>query len=238
MLTLAVETAGRTGSVALVRDDEIVEQRFMEPARGHGGLLLAEIDALLTGHNLKPADLDLFAACAGPGSFTGVRVGLATAKALAWALGKPVAGLQSLEVLAHNALDPGIAPGIVAPVLDARKREVYGSAYRLDGSALTLIVPAVVEPPSRFLARVTEAAGGAVVHWLGSGTAEYADVFGSSALDGRIHAGILGRLAARTYAEQGVEGLAAPVARYVRPSEAEVKFGPAPDHDPLAGVDG
>ena len=211
MLVLALETSERTGSIALVRDAALIEEAPLEGDRGHGARLLVAVDALLRRHGLTAADVDLFAASAGPGSFTGVRVGLGTARALAWSLGKPATALPSLRVLAEN-----VRGALAAPVLDACKGEVYGALYD-DGVEL---LPPSVSAPDRWKDTVLAAAAGRPVVFYGSGTATFEALFGPGGADPRIHAAALGLLAARA-----MENLPPPIPRYVRASEAEIKFG-------------
>ena len=211
MLVLALETSERTGSIALVRDEALLEEALLEPGKGHGARLLAAVDALLRRQGVAIGDIDRFAASAGPGSFTGVRVGLGTARALAWSLGKPVVALPSLLVLAHN-----VRGALAAPVMDACKGEVYGALY--DGE-VELVAPSVAAP-ERWRETVLAAAASRPTVFFGSGTATFQDVFGPGGADPSAHAATLGRLAARAR-----EPLPAAVARYVRPSEAELKHG-------------
>ena len=115
MLTLAFDTATGIASCALVRDGEVLGERTL-PAVA----VLAAADELIRDADLEPRDLDLLAVGIGPGSFTGVRIGLAVARGLALALDLPVAGVPTLDALAAGA------PGAV-PVIDARRREVFAT---------------------------------------------------------------------------------------------------------------
>ncbi len=121
MLTLAFDTATDVATAALVDDDEVLGERTSRAVR-----LLEDVDALLRQGGAHARDLDRIAVGTGPGSFTGVRVGLATARGLALALGVPVAGVSTLDALAAGA------PGAV-PVIDAKRREVFA---KLDGGAV------------------------------------------------------------------------------------------------------
>lgn len=228
MRILALDTSGRTGTLALTVDDELVEERAVNPVRGHGGPLLGELERLLSANGLTVQQIDLFAGVTGPGSFTGVRVGLSTINALSWTLGKPACGVGSLRALAMNvAAEDGV---LISPVVDARKREVYAAAFRWVGGQLEELIPATVLSASDWVARLGEPAV-----FVGSGVAEYPDIFDTAADDHVIHAASVARLAYRAWALDPTQlPLARP--RYIRPSEAEVKFGLAPAHDPLAGV--
>jgi tRNA threonylcarbamoyladenosine biosynthesis protein TsaB len=114
MLTLAFDTATSVATSALVRDGELVAERSSRAAR-----VLADADELLAAAGAQPRDLNAIVAGTGPGSFTGVRIGLAAARALAFALELPLAGVSTLAALAAGA------PGAV-PVVDAGRREVFG----------------------------------------------------------------------------------------------------------------
>lgn len=118
MLILAFDTATSVASSALVRDGTVLGERTGRPAA-----VLADVDALLREAGVEPAELDGIAVGTGPGSFTGLRMGLASGRALAFALGRPLAGVSTLDALAAGA------PGAVA-VIDARRREVFVAGPR------------------------------------------------------------------------------------------------------------
>ena len=110
----------------------------MQAPEGFSQILYGELKALLTRHGIKPAEIDCFAAASGPGSFTGVRVGLACVKGLAEALGRPAMAVSNLEALARCGTGK-----LRGAVIDARRGEVYGAVYD-DGGRL--VSPEVVAP--------------------------------------------------------------------------------------------
>jgi tRNA threonylcarbamoyladenosine biosynthesis protein TsaB len=138
MLILAADTSGKNGSLALVQF-EAGSSRVMELVSLEGGTfsaqLVPQISALLTKHNLAKSDIDAFAVASGPGSFTGLRVGLAAIKALAEILRKPIAAVSLLEAVACGAGDEGN----VLAALDAGRGEIYCGEYEIRGSRATLI---------------------------------------------------------------------------------------------------
>jgi tRNA threonylcarbamoyladenosine biosynthesis protein TsaB len=137
MKILAVETATLTGSVALVEDEHLLGEVTLEFPRKHSERLVPAIEFLLDLHKLKPQELDGLAVDIGPGSFTGLRVGLATMKGLAFSLNKPLVGVDSMEVMAQNLAS---ATGLLAPVLDARKGQIFAALFRGQGKGLPVRV--------------------------------------------------------------------------------------------------
>jgi tRNA threonylcarbamoyladenosine biosynthesis protein TsaB len=149
---LAVDTTTERGSVAVTEDDSIRgEVRLVSP-EGHSRRLLPAVDFLLQSLGLRAADVDAFAVTTGPGSFTGLRVGLSTVQGLALGTGKPCVGVSALDVLA--ARNAGAAPAIVA-LMDAYRGEVYGALYDGEGG---IQGRASVERPEALVARVAEVA--------------------------------------------------------------------------------
>jgi|SRR5438132_1393177 len=127
MRVLAVETSTLSGGAALLDDERVVGEYTLDVRITHSERLMAAIDRLLSDAGWTPRDLEGLAVTVGPGSFTGLRVGLSTVKGLALALAIPVAAVPTLDAMA--AMLPYAALP-VCPVLDARKREVYASLYR------------------------------------------------------------------------------------------------------------
>ena len=129
MLMCAIETSGRTCSMALLQGQEVLAyDSLMTPAR-HSMVLMPLIESLFQQSGVCPGDIDVYAVGSGPGSFTGLRIGIGTVKGLAYPNGTSCAGVSTLESLVCSA---GKRNSVVVPVLDARRGRVYAGAYRWD----------------------------------------------------------------------------------------------------------
>ncbi len=138
MYILGIETSTKTGSVAVVSENAVIAQYSLNIEVKHSERLMSTVDRVLRDTGLAIRDLDGFAVAVGPGSFTGLRIGIATVKGLALATGRPVAALPTLKALAWNL---PYASSPLCPMLDARKHEVYAALYKFDGAALTQLMP-------------------------------------------------------------------------------------------------
>ena len=138
MKLAAIDTSTALGSVALFDDGALVAEETRRVSNAHGESLLPMMDALFTRVGWKPRDVGRWAVGIGPGSFTGLRVGLSYAKGLKLATGCALLGIPSLDTLALAALaETSLAPGrLICPVLDARKGEVYAALYETSGNGL------------------------------------------------------------------------------------------------------
>jgi tRNA threonylcarbamoyladenosine biosynthesis protein TsaB len=141
---LALDTTGETGSLALVDGARLMEEVVVRAPDGFGHILFAEIETLLIRHGLTLRDMACFAAAAGPGSFTGVRVGLTAVKGLADAAGCPAIAVSNLQAQAWFG-----TAALRAPWMDARRGEVYGAVY---DSQLRLVREEVVAPYAEWMA--------------------------------------------------------------------------------------
>ena len=121
MICMGIDAAGRTAGVALTKDDQLLYECFVNGGLSHSETLMGLVDGAFKATGLAPTDLDLYGVCAGPGSFTGLRIGLATVKGLAFVNNTPCAGVSTLEALAL----PQQGEGTVLCALDARRGEVY-----------------------------------------------------------------------------------------------------------------
>ncbi len=128
MLILAFESSAKAASVALLRDGSLISQYSQCSALTHSRTLLPMAEDLLKNAELTLQDVDLFAVAHGPGSFTGIRIGVSTVKGLSWACDKPCVGVSTLEAMAWHGLAAG---GLVCPVMDARRSQVYNALFEI-----------------------------------------------------------------------------------------------------------
>lgn len=177
---LGIDTATLTASVAVIRGDELLAAG-QSSVNTHSQRLLGLVDEALRAASLTLADLDGIAIGAGPGSFTGLRIGMATAKGLAFAADKPLWAVSSLAAMAGSASADGDAYAdradtLVVPILDARRMEIFAGFYRLDGSDVESLGDELVIAPKALgaaLSRVFAATGLTRAVALGDGVGVY-----------------------------------------------------------------
>lgn len=243
LLTLSVETATEKRSAAVVRGAELLAERVSELREGVAAAgVLEEIDRALAEARVRLEEVELFAAAVGPGSFTGLRSGLATLKALAVTLGKPLVGVPTLHALAHAARP---AERLVA-LIPAGRGEVFAQLLSVGGEGFVeeLSAPSHVAP-ARLLENPKGLGGG--MKWAGGGAFKYAELIGEAArgaglkfreagdagdtaagdewLLAGIHPGLAADVAAlgqRKFLREGAGGADDLRALYVRPSDAEI----------------
>ncbi|MEN1969467.1 tRNA (adenosine(37)-N6)-threonylcarbamoyltransferase complex dimerization subunit type 1 TsaB [Lentibacillus sp. N15] len=136
MNLLAIDTSNQVLGVALMKDDILVGEFVTNIKKNHSVRLMPAIDQLMRETDMTPDMLDKIAVAKGPGSFTGVRIGLATAKAMAWALDIPVTGVSSLEVLAYQGR---FSNRLICPFFDARRANVYAGLFQWQGNQLQTV---------------------------------------------------------------------------------------------------
>ena len=129
MLILAFESSARAASVALVENGRLISQYSQCSGLTHSRTLLPMAEDMLKNAELSLDKVDLFAVAHGPGSFTGIRIGVSTVKGLAWAADKPCVGVSTLEAMAWHGLAAG---GLVCPVMDARRSQVYNALFQVE----------------------------------------------------------------------------------------------------------
>lgn len=224
-LILAIETATMAGSIAIVRGAEVVRSSSGDPAVSHSNTLLADLDALLKESEIKLPEIDLFAVAVGPGSFTGLRIGIATVKALAATLDRPCAAIPTLQAV---ALAGGASQNSVA-LLPAGRGEVFAQLLSVDGDG---VVTPLDEPSHLAPKKLFEKYGSLEdVLWCGQGALAQRELIESSgagknwriASETRNVAQHVAALALRRFRQDQLVAPNALQAIYVRPSDAELK---------------
>ncbi len=224
-VVLACDTSTTVGSVALVEGDRVTAELVLQSPGSTSRRLVGDVRDLLAARGLAPSDLDLLVASVGPGSFTGVRITLAAMKGLAFALGKPLVGVPSLDALARPLLGRGVA---ILAALDARRSEVYAAGYGPDGTP-------VFAPAALAAVDAAEALRNAFpdlpILAVGEGVLAYreilTDILGSrlqiaAAPEHSIRASVLVQIAQERHLAP--TDVAAIEPTYLRRSEAEVKM--------------
>jgi tRNA threonylcarbamoyladenosine biosynthesis protein TsaB len=171
MNLLALDTCDARGSVSVLRDGDVFQTIEHDTTDDYSVWLLPAIDHALQASALTFADIDVYVAASGPGSFTGVRVGLTTVKAWAEVTGKPIVGVSRLEALASQAVSG--AGEFVAAFTNAQRKQIYGALYRHEREAggghvhvLKRIGEEAVISPEDFLAWAVENSAGSPIHWI------------------------------------------------------------------------
>ena len=134
MLILALDSTAQVGSVALCRDETLIAEYTLNTGHTHSETLLPMVESVLKIAGYTVDDVDLFVCTAGPGSFTGVRIGASTVKGIAFGKGKPCIGVSTLEALALNGI---MLKGILCPAMNARRQQVYNALFDCDGTSLS-----------------------------------------------------------------------------------------------------
>lgn len=224
MFLLGLDTATPTLSAALVSRehgrDALVARIDVPPPRSHSQLLPQVLLDLLAQTGLAPGDLTAVVCGIGPGSFTGVRIGLATAKGLCYAARIPLVGASSLEAMALAAADETPEGALLLPCIDARKGQVYCAVYRRISSGIAAESGEEVVDPERLVARLRDPSG---THVFGPGRLAYEVLRGlppPATTVARPDAVALLRCV-RTIPAFSKEALFALEPQYVRPSDSE-----------------
>jgi tRNA threonylcarbamoyladenosine biosynthesis protein TsaB len=234
---LAFDTSADVTAVAVLEADEVIVEDSAATAERHAETLLPRIEACLERAGLALSDIDVFAVGIGPGSFTGVRVGVATAKGLAFATGKPLRGVVSLAALAASVLECDPGPELlVAPILDAYKGEVFAALYSVTQNQTALLAEPFHAAPEVAAAQIARVAEGRALRVLGSGYRRYAEriaphweVRATVVLDPRWdtpHARHIAREARRLLGTEGASDVARLAPLYVRDSDAQLPKAP------------
>jgi len=226
MKILGIDTSTSCGSVGLMDDGEVISDYLLNISVTHSERLLGAIEFVLREARCPIGNVDGWAISIGPGSFTGLRIGVSTVKGLAFATGKPVAGVSTLDVLASQ-----IAPTshLICPILDARKKEVYTSFYRYEeGSSLKRQSNYQAIGPEDLVKKITEQ-----TIFLGDGVRTYRDFLLNSLPSLAIfplaslhvpYGSMVARLGSELLQKGECLDLSTFTPIYVRPSEAEMKW--------------
>ena len=137
MLVLSVDSSSSTATCALVKDDEILGEINLNNKKQHSVILMDLIDTLLKEYNIEINSLDGFIISRGPGSFTGLRIGMATLKGLAFGSNKPLTSVSTLDALAYNVISFN---GIICPIMDALRENVYTCLYKSENNSLISLI--------------------------------------------------------------------------------------------------
>ncbi len=230
MRVLALDTTTAAGSVALVEDNRVVRDHRGDPSRTHAERLPRDLMTLVQACGLDMAGIDLFAVASGPGSFTGLRIGIATIQGLALVHRRRVVGVSALEALAHAASLEAAPGAIVGAWMDAHRGEVFSALYRVapaapfDPDRLVEMEGAAVGDPGATLARWVSRADGLPALVVGDGAVIYGGAMGlaRAVVAPPPIAGAIGRLAT-AYAGQGETVDPAGIRPlYVRRPDAEI----------------
>ena len=163
MIVLAIDTCEVRGSIALLHDDAILEVVPHVSSEEYSCWLLPAVDAALESAKTTLGQVGVFAVASGPGSFTGVRIGLTTAKAWSEVFGKPIVAVSRLEAVAAQSQR---ASPYVASFIDAQRGQIFGALYKKTESGLTLIEQEMVATPEIFIEWVSEQVAGNEVTWI------------------------------------------------------------------------
>lgn len=225
---LAIETATMCGSIALVAENRCLAEFSLQTGETHSRRLLAAVDWILQETGLDWPAIDAVAVSQGPGSFTGLRIGLATAKGLAMAASIKLIGVGTMDGLASQLFAVGEV--LICPVLDARKKEVYCGFYRCDKHGIPRqLEDCCVISPQALCERLDEP-----VVLLGDGATVYGDIFRDKLGDLLVmvpagtyfpRAATIGLLALDKWQKNDFLDPASAEPVYIRPSEAELLFG-------------
>lgn len=160
MSILAIDTATQVSSVAVASADKLAAELTMQAKLTHSETLMPHIKEVLRMANVRKEQLEGIAVSIGPGSFTGLRIGLAAAKAMAYALDLPIVGVSTLKALAYHYPVPGIR---IVSLLDAQKGNAYCESYEWEKGALTVVNPVEILPLAEILAECAESGRETVV---------------------------------------------------------------------------
>jgi tRNA threonylcarbamoyladenosine biosynthesis protein TsaB len=221
VIVLALDTTVRDGSIAVLHDGVVRVERGGDPTVTHGQRLPRELADVLSAADVRIEDVDLLAVAAGPGSFTGLRVGIATIQGIAMAHGKRVVAVSALEALARAVMNPHHT---IAAWMDAQRGEVFAALYAPD--ATDLLIPPVSADPATVLNAWSATLDISNTRFVGDGAVRYSDVLrrdlsaGVTVVTPPLLAGLIGQIAAGNPSRAVLPHAIVPI--YVRRSDAEI----------------
>ena len=225
MKILALDSSGIVASVAVVEDDTLLAEYTVNYRKTHSQTLLPMLDEIAKMTELELESIDAIAVAAGPGSFTGLRIGSATAKGLGLALKKPLVAVPTVDALAYNLYD---AQGLICPIMDARRKQVYTGIYRFEEHQLMTLKEQWAAPIEELLEELNQR--GEMVTFLGDGVPVFRELIAEKlqvpysfapAYMNRQRAAVVGSLGLCYYREGKFETAAEHKPDYLRISQAE-----------------
>ena len=225
MKILALESSGLVASVAVVEDGKMIGEYTTNFKKTHSQTLLPMLDELVKTLELDLNDIDAIAVCAGPGSFTGLRIGSATAKGLGLALKKPLIGIPTVDGIAYNLYG---TERVICPLMDARRQQVYTGLYTFEKDEFKVLTPQKAVAVTEIIDEIN--ALGRPVIFLGDGVPVYKDIIETCvqvdytfapAHVAYQRAGAIGALAEIYYAQGRLETASEHRPDYLRLSQAE-----------------
>lgn len=228
MQVLAIESATNVAALAIVDEKDVIAEAILNTGKTHSQRLMPMLAKLLAEVELELEDLDGIVVSGGPGSFTGLRIGMATAKGLAYAGQKPLITVSTLDSLAYNLKG---YPHLICPILNARRNEVYSAVYRDAGEDLEMVMTYSALPPEELVKQLLPMEEPVI--FLGDGVPVFGRFLqaelGSRAQLATIfvslpRAAVLGWLGIKKLKNGQVADLVTAKPFYIRPSEAEVKW--------------
>ena len=225
MKILAFDSSGLVASVAILEEEQLIAEYTLNYKKTHSQTLLPMLDEIVKMTELDLNEIDAIAVAAGPGSFTGLRIGSATVKGLGLALNKPIVSVPTLEGIAYNLYG---TDALICPMMDARRKQVYTGLYEFNGKKFQIIADQTACPVEEILDRCNEF--GRKVIFLGDGVPVYQDMIKykiqveydfAPAHMNRQRAGALGMRAFDYIREEKLESAAEHAPVYLRKSQAE-----------------
>ena len=225
MKILEFDSSGLVASVAILEEEQLIAEYTLNYKKTHSQTLLPMLDEIVKMTELDLNEIDAIAVAAGPGSFTGLRIGSATVKGLGLALNKPIVSVPTLEGIAYNLYG---TDALICPMMDARRKQVYTGLYEFNGKKFQIIADQTACPVEEILDRCNEFRRKVI--FLGDGVPVYQDMIKDKiqveydfapAHMNRQRAGALGMRAFDYIREEKLESAAEHAPVYLRKSQAE-----------------